>query len=120
MQNCVVASCGDGFVQRGEEVCDDGNNDDGDACDGDCQGPAPAFCEAPEGGGSEEQGYQFQWDTCQIGPAYAWPALQNPTAIRYTDDSVSRPHPSGLPSPSTVKSTRSSTRPRMERSTSPG
>ena len=96
VQNCVVASCGDGFVQRGEEVCDDGNNDDGDACDGDCQGPAPAFCEPPEGGGSEEQGYQFQWDTCQIGPAYAWPALQNPTAIRYTDDSVSGPHPIGF------------------------
>ena len=29
-------SCGDGFVNPGE-VCDDGNNDDGDACSSDCQ-----------------------------------------------------------------------------------
>jgi cysteine-rich repeat protein len=156
---CALAACGDGFVYRGEEVCDDGNVDDGDACDGDCQGPAPAFCEDPEGGGSEQQGYQFQWDTCQIGPAYEWPvaagvceannecmsnnciiapggadpdtrsldgvcrqdaeclsnncvieqggngaglceptvcAAVQPTAIRYTDDSVSGPHPIGF------------------------
>ena len=96
VQNCVVASCGDGFVQRGEEVCDDGNNDDGDACDGDCQRPAPAFCEPPEGGGSEEQGYQFQWDTCQMGPPTRGLRCRTRRRFATRDDSITGPHPIGF------------------------
>ena len=35
LDTCVLASCGDGFVQQGEQ-CDDGNAFDDDACDNDC------------------------------------------------------------------------------------
>ncbi len=37
--NCVAASCGDGVPQE-EEVCDDGNTDDDDACTSACELPA--------------------------------------------------------------------------------
>src|SRR5690606_40622437 len=33
------ARCGDGFVQEGEEECDDGNDDDGDECLSSCRKP---------------------------------------------------------------------------------
>jgi cysteine-rich repeat protein len=34
---CLVAVCGDGFVQPGQgEECDDGNNTDGDGCESVC------------------------------------------------------------------------------------
>jgi cysteine-rich repeat protein len=94
---CALAACGDGFVQRDAEVCDDGNIDDGDACDGDCQGPAPQFCEAPDGGGSEAHGYQWQADTCNIGPRYNWVDLArvNPAA-GLTDDSLLGPFAIGF------------------------
>ena len=35
--NCVLASCGDGFVQTGVEQCDDGGNQDGDGCSASCE-----------------------------------------------------------------------------------
>ena len=34
--NCTVASCGDGFVESGVEVCDDGTNGPGTCCATDC------------------------------------------------------------------------------------
>jgi len=34
---CRPAACGDGHIQSGAEVCDDGNNTDGDNCSADCQ-----------------------------------------------------------------------------------
>ncbi len=39
-RNCTLAVCGDGFTNTaaGEE-CDDGNNVDGDGCQGDCMNP---------------------------------------------------------------------------------
>jgi len=36
---CVVARCGDGFVQQGSEGCDDANTTDDDFCDNQCQPP---------------------------------------------------------------------------------
>jgi cysteine-rich repeat protein len=33
---CLEASCGDSFVQAGQEECDDANNIDGDTCTNDC------------------------------------------------------------------------------------
>ena len=33
---CIVAFCGNGFVDQGE-VCDDGNQDSGDGCSSDCR-----------------------------------------------------------------------------------
>lgn len=36
LATCVVASCGDGYVQAGVEVCDDGNKVDNDGCSADC------------------------------------------------------------------------------------
>ena len=35
---CVMATCGDGFVQLGVEACDDGNLVEDDACTTSCQG----------------------------------------------------------------------------------
>ena len=32
LNNCMLATCGDGFVQTGVEQCDDGNNSNNDAC----------------------------------------------------------------------------------------
>jgi len=37
------ASCGDGVLDAGEQ-CDDGNNEDGDGCQGDCKLPKPPVC----------------------------------------------------------------------------
>jgi cysteine-rich repeat protein len=35
--NCVLATCGDGFVQTGVEQCDDGGTQDGDGCSAICE-----------------------------------------------------------------------------------
>lgn len=43
VEGCVLATCGDGFVEAGVEVCDDGNRVDTDACSNDCARFAPAF-----------------------------------------------------------------------------
>ena len=32
MSTCLIARCGDGVVQEGVEACDDGNDDNTDAC----------------------------------------------------------------------------------------
>jgi cysteine-rich repeat protein len=34
--DCVEAFCGDGWVQEGEEECDDGNDEAGDGCRANC------------------------------------------------------------------------------------
>ena len=34
--SCLVAACGDGYVQKGTEACDDGNTTDGDGCSAGC------------------------------------------------------------------------------------
>jgi cysteine-rich repeat protein len=34
--NCTIPRCGDGILDGGE-VCDDGNNRDGDGCAGNCR-----------------------------------------------------------------------------------
>jgi cysteine-rich repeat protein len=39
LSSCMLAACGDGFVQAGVEACDDGNQDDTDACHNDCTLP---------------------------------------------------------------------------------
>jgi cysteine-rich repeat protein len=36
LQNCQLATCGDGYLLDGVEQCDDGNGADGDACRNDC------------------------------------------------------------------------------------
>jgi cysteine-rich repeat protein len=36
---CLLATCGDGFVQQGFEGCDDGNQDNGDLCTNRCALP---------------------------------------------------------------------------------
>jgi len=41
LSNCVLATCGDGFVQIGVEACDDGNPDNTDDCVANC---LAAFC----------------------------------------------------------------------------
>jgi cysteine-rich repeat protein len=41
LNSCVLAVCGDGFVQSGAEECDDGNSDNSDTCTAQCQ---PARC----------------------------------------------------------------------------
>ncbi len=38
---CLNATCGDGYLQDGVEMCDDGNDDDTDDCPTSC---VPAFC----------------------------------------------------------------------------
>lgn len=40
MIQCRSPQCGNGNVEYGWEVCDDGNNDDGDQCPGNCRPPA--------------------------------------------------------------------------------
>ena len=47
---CLVADCGDGSLEAGEEQCDDGNTEDGDGCDSFCQ------VEVEESGSAEETG----------------------------------------------------------------
>jgi cysteine-rich repeat protein len=37
LNSCVIASCGDGFIQSGVEACDDGNTVTGDFCDANCE-----------------------------------------------------------------------------------
>jgi len=37
LDSCVVATCGDGYIQNGVEGCDDGNGVGGDGCDESCQ-----------------------------------------------------------------------------------
>lgn len=37
LNSCMLATCGDGFVQVGAEVCDDGNSDNSDTCTALCQ-----------------------------------------------------------------------------------
>ncbi|MCA9659609.1 MAG: DUF4215 domain-containing protein, partial [Myxococcales bacterium] len=45
VQNCLLAVCGDGFVQEGVEECDDGNDVDDDECSNACTLPvAKALC----------------------------------------------------------------------------
>ncbi len=41
LNDCVAATCGDGFTHAGQETCDDGNTDDTDACLSTCE---PATC----------------------------------------------------------------------------
>ncbi|AKT39088.1 DUF4215 domain-containing protein [Chondromyces crocatus] len=41
LNTCMMAACGDGFVQAGVEQCDDGNQSNNDACLNTC---IPAFC----------------------------------------------------------------------------
>ncbi|MAO82618.1 MAG: hypothetical protein CMH50_01850, partial [Myxococcales bacterium] len=36
VSGCILATCGDGFPQTGQEECDDGNPTDGDGCDSNC------------------------------------------------------------------------------------
>jgi len=37
LMNCMMNTCGDGYVHAGVEECDDGNSEDGDGCDTDCR-----------------------------------------------------------------------------------
>ncbi|MBI5482530.1 MAG: DUF4215 domain-containing protein, partial [Deltaproteobacteria bacterium] len=39
LPDCTAARCGDGFVRRSVEACDDGNDDDRDGCRSDCALP---------------------------------------------------------------------------------
>ncbi len=46
--DCTIAECGDGFVQTELEECDDGNQDDTDACVSGCRRwPTPPTSGAP-------------------------------------------------------------------------
>ena len=54
LNNCLDASCGDGFRWRDMEECDDGNTVDGDACDADCT--KPDLPPAPREGGDKKSG----------------------------------------------------------------
>ena len=36
LSTCELASCGDGFVWAGEEMCDDGDLENGDGCENSC------------------------------------------------------------------------------------
>ena len=36
LNTCILATCGDGFIQNGVEACDDSNTNDNDGCESDC------------------------------------------------------------------------------------
>ena len=51
VEGCLLATCGDGFVQEGVEECDDGNEDEADGCSTQC---TPGVC----GNGVLQEGEQ--------------------------------------------------------------
>jgi cysteine-rich repeat protein len=62
---CQAATCGDGFLWAGNEECDDGNDDDSDACPTSCE---DAYCgDGFKWQGSEEcdDGNNVDDDGCQ-------------------------------------------------------
>lgn len=36
LNSCILATCGDGYIQNGIEACDDNNTNDNDGCQSDC------------------------------------------------------------------------------------
>ena len=65
LSTCELASCGDGFVHTGVELCDDGNLADGDGCPSGCQPPASCEEHSDLGSGSV-------WVVCAADTTSAW------------------------------------------------
>lgn len=63
-QACVIATCGNGVVDASES-CDDGNNDSGDLCPGDCIALARCGDGVIDGGEDCDDGNRVSGDGCQ-------------------------------------------------------
>lgn len=71
---CVLPTCGDGFVHAGEEACDDGNLVDGDGCSATCEfEPLGKIFLTSSNGTPGFHGYDIGTDT--------WSTLTSPPAV---------------------------------------
>jgi cysteine-rich repeat protein len=69
-QACVIASCGNGVVEAGES-CDDGNNDSGDSCAGDCVTPPLCGDGVVDSGEDCDDGNRVSADGCEANCRFA-------------------------------------------------
>lgn len=92
--NCMVPTCGDGYVNDAAEECDDGGTGTGDGCDGACAieagywcaGTAPSVCEA-------------QYDVDDTA-TYTWVDITTSGAtVLLGDDNSDGPFPTGFSFP---------------------